>query len=359
MLKKKLKSKIKENKTISFSEYMEIVLFDKEYGFYENKNIFGKEGHFITSPLISKYFSHCIAKNFISVCEQEKIDNIVEFGAGNAKLALDLILHLKDKKCLPQKYYFFEKSSKLIDTQKEIINNLNLNEFLDFIWIKEFKELPSQAFIIANEFFDCIPTDLFRKRGNYYQRACINDNLELSWEKRDFLSEVSSNYLSLPHNLLNNYMFEFSIGQYDILNNISKFIDKAYFLILDYGYSANELYIDDRMEGTLTCIRNHLSDFNPVDEIGKKDLSSFVNFSYLKNILDSNEWCTNAFMSQANYLLSFNILDSVDYRDVKELASIKKLILPNHMGELFKVLIADKNLNKISNRFIKNDIMKL
>ena len=92
MLKKKLELKIKENNNLSFSEYMEIVLFDNEYGFYENEKILGKNGHFITSPLISKHFSHCIAKNYIQVCEQEQFDNIVELGAGNAELSINLIL---------------------------------------------------------------------------------------------------------------------------------------------------------------------------------------------------------------------------------------------------------------------------
>ena len=74
---------------------MEIILFDKDYGIYEKDQVLGKEGHFITSPLVSKHFSHCIAKNFIHVSNNEKINYILEFGAGNAELARDLILYLK------------------------------------------------------------------------------------------------------------------------------------------------------------------------------------------------------------------------------------------------------------------------
>ena len=98
LLREKLKLRIKEDKNISFSEYMEIILFDKDYGLYEKEPVLGKEGHFITSPLVSKHFSHCIAKNFIKVSNDEKINYILEFGAGNAELARDLILYLKKKK---------------------------------------------------------------------------------------------------------------------------------------------------------------------------------------------------------------------------------------------------------------------
>ena len=42
------------------------------------------------------------------------------------------------------------------------------------------------------------------------------------------------------------------------------------------------------------------------------------------------------------------------------LTSIKKLIMPNQMGEIFKVLIAGKNIkNNSYKNFIRNDIMKL
>ena len=49
LLREKLKLRIKEDKNISFSEYMEIILFDKDYGLYEKEPVLGKEVHFIPS----------------------------------------------------------------------------------------------------------------------------------------------------------------------------------------------------------------------------------------------------------------------------------------------------------------------
>ena len=360
MLKEKLELRIKENKNISFSEYMEIILFDKDYGLYEKDHVIGKEGHFITSPLVSKHFSHCIAKDFVRVSNGEKISNILEFGAGNGKLARDLILYLKERESLPKRYYFLEKSSNLTKIQKKVIDALELGGSVDFIWINKYDDLPSEAFIITNELFDCIPTEIIKRKNNLFHKAYINDEFKMSWQEYDLFSEVQAKYLSLPNELPDSYLFEFSPAQYDIIANISRYIDKAYFLIFDYGYSANELYIDDRMHGTIACVRDHLSDFNPLEDIGEKDISSFVNFSYLKNIFEYNEWSPYAFMSQANYLLSYDILNDIDIENISELSSIKKLIMPNQMGEIFKVLIAGKNLKSNCNKnFIKNDIMKL
>jgi len=360
MIEEKIKLKIKENNNISFSDYMEIVLFDKDYGFYENERVLGEYGHFITSPLISKYFSHCIARNFIKVLEHEKLDNIVEIGAGNAELSKNLILYLKNTEYLPKKYYFLDRSLQLIAKQKEIINTLNLEKSVDFIWVDKYEDLPNEAFIITNELFDCIPTDLIRYKNSCYQKAYIDESINIIWEDYDFHSERLMLSLCLPKNLPDNYVFEFSKGQNAIINQINQIMDKAVFLIFDYGYSANELYINERNNGTITCIKNHLSDFNPLTDIGGKDISSFVNFSYLKNIFDTKNWVTRGFMSQANYLLNFDILNDVDVNNFDELGSIKKLIMPNQMGEIFKVLILEKNISNMSSyKFIKNDIIKL
>ena len=266
---------------------MEMILFDKDYGFYEKEHVLGKEGHYITSPLISKYFSHCIAKNFIQVYNEEKLENILEIGAGDARLAINLIDYLKTKEVLPKRYYFFEKSSRFINQQKTAIRELRLDNSIEFVWLNKYEDLPKEAFIITNELFDCIPTDLIMYKDGYYKKAYIDKKFEISWNEYDFLSQTSSKYLSLPEKLEDKYIFEFSLGQYEIIDNISRCVDKAYFVIFDYGYSADELYISDRMNGTLTCIKNHISDFNPLEDIGEKDVSSFVNFSFLKNILES------------------------------------------------------------------------
>ena len=91
MIKKKLDIILKKRKSISFSEFMNILLFDNDHGVYEKDNLFGDSGHFITAPLTSKYFSWCIARNYEDISRVTSSVDIVEFGAGNAVLAVELI----------------------------------------------------------------------------------------------------------------------------------------------------------------------------------------------------------------------------------------------------------------------------
>lgn len=359
MLIEKIQEQIAKYSYLTFSEYMELVLFDKS-GVYEKDAVFNENGHFVTSPHISKQFSNTLAKHFAKCSEDNGLVSVLDCGGGDATLACDFLLYLKSINKLPQNYYFLEKSKKLKEYQQKIIKENNLDSCSSFTWIETCELAPKSAFIIANEFFDCLPTDIFRYFNNNYYKAVINKDFKIEWlkPKTDDLNYI--NKLNLPSDLPNNYCFEFSKSQKSFIDLLSSNVEQAEIIIIDYGYSSKEMYLKDRNEGTITCIGNHISDFNPLEDIGDKDISSFVNFSFLNQILLDNNWQCNSFLSQAHYLLSFEILENINYNSPSEINSIKKLIMPNQMGEIFKVLIASKNIeNQNIYNLIKNDIRKL
>ena len=52
---------LKEKKAIPLDQFINIALYDKKIGYYMTKNPFGKDGDFITAPLISNLFGEMIA----------------------------------------------------------------------------------------------------------------------------------------------------------------------------------------------------------------------------------------------------------------------------------------------------------
>ena len=89
-----------ENGFISFDRFMELALYHSKLGYYTKKNKrVGKGGDFITSVSIGKCYGTILARYFKSIIEdrfyQEKQIVIVEFGAENGDLALDVMTELK------------------------------------------------------------------------------------------------------------------------------------------------------------------------------------------------------------------------------------------------------------------------
>ena len=85
---------LKEKKSIPLDQFINISLYDKKFGYYMKKNPFGKEGDFITSPLISNLFGEMLAIWCIAFWEHigkpRKI-LLVELGPGDGSLCKDLL----------------------------------------------------------------------------------------------------------------------------------------------------------------------------------------------------------------------------------------------------------------------------
>ena len=80
---------LKEKKSIPLDQFINIALYDKKIGYYIKNNPFGKEGDFITSPMISNLFGEMLAIWCVAFWEHigkpSKI-LLVELGPGNGSL---------------------------------------------------------------------------------------------------------------------------------------------------------------------------------------------------------------------------------------------------------------------------------
>ena len=92
---------LKKQKSLPLDQFINIALYNKKHGYYMKKNPFGKEGDFITSPMISNLFGEMLAIWCIAFWENlgkpSKII-LVELGPGNGALCNDLLKTFKQFK---------------------------------------------------------------------------------------------------------------------------------------------------------------------------------------------------------------------------------------------------------------------
>ena len=131
---------LKEKKSIPLDQFINFALYDKKFGYYMKKNPFGKEGDFITSPLISDLFGEMLAVWCIAFWEHigkpSKI-LLVELGPGDGSLCKDLLKAAKQFKNFYNslEINLLEISNTLKAIQKTKINNKKVK------WIKKIKEI--------------------------------------------------------------------------------------------------------------------------------------------------------------------------------------------------------------------------
>ena len=118
----------RKQESIPLDEFINIVLYDKKFGYYMKKNPFGAEGDFITSPLISNLFGEMIAIWCVAYWEylgKPKKILIVELGPGEGSLCNNLLKTFKKFKnfydCL--EINLLEISDKLKKIQSSKIEN--------------------------------------------------------------------------------------------------------------------------------------------------------------------------------------------------------------------------------------------
>ena len=341
--------KFSKNHKISLDKFINLSLYNKQFGYYMKKNPFGKKGDFITAPNISRLFSEMVA--IWAICFWQSLGspkkfNLIELGAGNGEMMKILIDSFKRfpiffNSC---NIVIHEKSQNLIKVQKSKILEKNVN------WLSDLKNLENiPSIFIANEFFDSIPIkQFFKKKNLWFERFVDLTNTKKNYffyKKTDIKKIEKKINIKISNK---QQIIEYSPTGIKYLNNIAKIIKKnnGGMLIIDYGY--NEV----KMQDTLQAIYKHEYS-NVLENIGKSDITHNINFHLFKKIIKKNEKLSIKFTSQKNFLINLGIKQRAEIisrnKKFTEKTDIyyrlKRLIDEKEMGDLFKVMLIKKSSN--------------
>jgi len=354
-LKEKITLEISNNNgSISFARFMEMALYSKDFGYYSAANPkFGHKGDFITAPEISPLFSKVIAKQFVEINANINDSSILELGAGTGRFAKDILLELEKLKSIPGNYYIFEISPDLKARQKALLQKECKSYFDKIIWLDSLDGFEIKGLVFANEVLDAMPVHCFASDGvNLKERTVSYLNNQFSWQLKDPVSDELSeklNMLNSEFNFSKDYESEINLSMDDCIKDISKILRKGLVLFFDYGYGRKEYYHPDRSMGTLMCFKDHQKNANPFENIGLQDITAHVDFTSVIETAFDNGLTLAGFTTQAAFLGSHGILEiferteySSNAEKVQAAQNLKKLILPNEMGEIVKVMGLNK-----------------
>ena len=337
-------------KIISLDKFIENSLYDKNNGFYMSKNPFGDKGDFITSANISILFSEILSVWILSFWEKLKKPkkiNIIDLGAGNGDMSLNILETLKKIPYFKNLFniYIYEKSPYLKKIQKTKIKDEKV------FWINNLNKIKKgPCLFLANEFFDAMPIKQFIKRGNTWKeiKVKISRNKSFNFVQKDTKISLIDKKIGLKISKKQNFL-EISNQLIFYFKIISKIILKQNggLLIIDYGYN------NKKMKNTLRGFANHKI-VNILKHYKKCDITYSLSFEFLKKIAMKNGLSVSGITTQEKFLKKLGILERAEIiskrlpfsQKANIFYRLNKLINKNFMGEVFKVMLLTKNKEK-------------
>ena len=370
VLRQKIVTAIDANRgAIRFSEYMQMALYDPDYGYYNNLlHKFGTQGDFITSPTLSILFGQTLAKQISELFAHIPQTNILEIGAGDGSLMRTLLSALEDQVA---HYYILEVSANLINHQKQQLQEQYPHLLAKVTWLTA---IPSGfvGVVIANEVLDAQPCELIHwKDDKIYVRMVGIKNNELVYLDTVLDSGLRRNDDTLDSGLRRNddttlaeivhklpihtqpYTSEINLNNRGFIASLADHIDTGAVLFIDYGYGEAEYYASKKNHGTLRgFFRHHLLD-DVLVYPGLIDITTSVDFSAIATTAIAQNLDFIGYTTQANFLLNCGIVDilaqsnhpvdSIEYISLSQ--QLNQLTSPNHLGDAFKVMGLAKNMH--------------
>lgn len=367
--------------------------------------IFGSKGDFITAPEVSHVFGHCICVWLVtqwqSLQKPSKIQ-LVELGPGRGTLITDIVQlaissKLSDFGEAIESIHLVEASLELRRQQKEALESA-LGELVDFDFVnppsdkedgdtegaktdgntstkkfsirvewhadfssfsfKRDRDMP--VLMVLQEFIDALPVHVFQMTEEGWRERLIdvvsaNDPKTESGKLQPRLRQVlapnvtpavelfleSANY----HNQPVGTVVEVCPEGIMLVQDIAKVLDEndGAGLIFDYGQEGTG--------DTLRAFSNH-KQVRLTSSPGQVDITADVDFFALKQSIKDGE--TQAFgpVTQGEFLMRMGAGDMV-IKKIEEPSTteeeavafsdaLKYLVMPEHMGERFKVLAIGK-----------------
>lgn len=346
---------------ISFARYMELALYAPLLGYYSGgARKFGSGGDFVTAPELTPLFARTLAPLAVSVMAASK-PQILEFGAGSAALAADLLAELVRLERPPEQYFILELSGELRARQYETLR-ARVPGLIDRVaWLDR---LPAgfAGLMLGNEVLDAMPVHLVRWTASEILERGVAANAEggFDWAERLAIGPLLERARQLP--AAPPYVSEVALAAPAWVTECARRLTRGALLLFDYGFPRAEFYHPQRSSGTLMCHYRHRAHTDPFWLPGLNDITAHVDFTAVAEAGVGNGLELAGFTSQAAFLMECGLLerlaaigpsDGLDY--LRAASKVQKLLSPSEMGELFKVIGFTRDLDVMLPGFARGD----
>jgi SAM-dependent MidA family methyltransferase len=355
----KLVARIQTEGPITFAAFMEIALYDHQYGYYgSGRARIGSGGDFHTAVSVGPLFGALLARQFVQMWEQHGTPakwTLVEQGAFDGQLALDVLSGLEAfaPVCFEATtLHLLEPLPLLQERQQE-----KLRRFRDrVLWYPDIVSLPPFCGVhYSNELLDAFPVHRLQlKDDGWREWRVATEGAALHWVETQIEDPAVQRAAERLGRREVGAFAEVCTGYAPHLCSVSAKIQSGWMLALDYGMSDAELALPIRRDGTLCAYSKQRRVEDLLGGPGEQDLTSHVNFSALA--LEARElgWTLDGYTEQHRF---FTGLAPLHFRDAtapltaedqRTLLCFRTLTHPELMGFQFKAICLGRRIGRKS-----------
>ncbi|EIW72696.1 hypothetical protein TREMEDRAFT_25891, partial [Tremella mesenterica DSM 1558] len=374
--------------SIPLSRYIQFCLSHPVHGYYSKGDIFGRKGDFVTSPEISQVFGELVGIWFMTrwLAAGQPSVRLLELGPGRGTLMDDILRTLYTFPGMAsaiRQVHLVENSVNMQQLQADKLGQVLHARGISLSWSDKIDDVPMSelfTFVVAHEFFDAIPINLFEKTNEGFREVLVDLNpkyetlssstpstsfpkvvtstkspfhMTLSREPTPLstvLPATSPRFASIP----SGGRLEIAGESWRIMRRLGEIISSeegkastskrrgrggGAGLIIDYG---GEKYYG----ASFRAFQKHKL-VDVFENPGEADLTANVDFEYLKESLDGLDVKSLGTISQSDFLLKLGLQprleklsQNAETPERKETIrkSAQRLIDPLGMGSQYRIL---------------------
>lgn len=303
--------------------------------YYARSDPFGAAGDFVTAPEISQMFGELIglwlADIWIRAGRTEPV-HYVELGPGRGTLARDAARAMRRYGLAPRQH--------LVETSLPL-RDLQLEQVPEAIFHHDLSRVPMEGpiLLVANEFLDALPVRQLVKTESGWREVmvtCVDGRFVETVGVQPMEAALPEARRDAPLGTVIETSPAAASVVFEVAGRLANQGGAA--LFIDYGHA------DGRHGSSLQAVRDHRK-VDPFAAPGEADLSAHVDFAQLAQIAQSRGSRWLGTLTQGDFLRALGIEARAEalsqhapqHREALQAAK-DRLISPEQMGELFKVM---------------------
>jgi len=348
---------------ITFERYMELCLYHPEYGYYtQGSERTGAAGDYFTSADLHPVFARLVAREAAEMWSsmgRPPHFTWVEMGAGRGIFAADFLRWTDG--ALPEfaaalDYIVVEPGQRQRERIAARLTEAGLAGKVRAL--ANLEELDSvTGCFFSNELVDAFPVSVVTRTGGRLREIYVSARDGRLGEMPGPISDsaVAGYAARYAPQLEEGCRMEVNRPAPAWMRTVAAKLASGYLLTIDYGDLAGRLFTPDRPRGTLLAYRGHTASEDFFTSPGETDLTAHVNFSALIDTGNAHGLDFVGLTTQEKFLLALG--EANQFADVYDPGQteaerlnarlkLKRLISPEGMGNIFKVLVQQRAVPK-------------